>query len=153
MISPAEADALALAAHGNDRTRWGGSFIEHVRRVASEVGEDPDPYAVPAALLHDTVEKGSLDWHDLRSAGVDERLLAVIDALTERDSELLEDYLARCAADPLALRIKRADIADKLTGSAHHAISADDVERMRAHAQRRLDLLDQLAAQISGPPV
>ena len=153
MISHAEADALALAAHGNDRTRWGGSFIEHVRRVASEVGEDPDPYAVPAALLHDTVEKGSLDWHDLRSAGVDERLLAVIDALTERDSELLEDYLARCAADPLALRIKRADITDKLTGSAHHAISADDVERMRDHAQRRLDLLDDLAAQISGPLV
>ena len=79
--------------------------------------------------------------------------MAVIDALTERDSELLEDYLARCAADPLALRIKRADIGDKLTGSAHHAISADDVERMRAHAQRRLDLLDELAAQISGPPV
>ena len=94
MISPAEADALAVAAHGTDRTRWGGSFIEHVRRVASQVGEDPDPYAVPAALLHDTVEKGSLNWHDLRSAGGDDRLLAVVDALTERESEPLEDYLA-----------------------------------------------------------
>jgi (p)ppGpp synthase/HD superfamily hydrolase len=153
MISRAEADALAVAAHGSDRTRWGGSFIEHVRRVASQVGEDPDPYAVPAALLHDTVEKGALDWHDLRSAGVDARLLTVVDALTERDNELLEDYLARCAADPLALRIKRADIADKLTAAAHHAISAEDVARMRTHAQRRLDLLDELATRISGPLV
>ena len=57
MISPAEADALAVAAHGADRTRWGGSFIEHVRRVARQVGEDPGHGIVERADLFDGVRR------------------------------------------------------------------------------------------------
>jgi (p)ppGpp synthase/HD superfamily hydrolase len=116
MLSVAAADELARAAHGNDRTRSGTLFIDHVRAGADRLRDVPDPYAVPAALLHDAVEKTSLSWDDLRSAGADSRLLAVIDALTERDGESIGAYLARCAADPLALRIKRYDLTDKLSG-------------------------------------
>jgi (p)ppGpp synthase/HD superfamily hydrolase len=146
MISVSEADQLAQSAHGCGRTRSGGLFIEHVRRVAAQFAVDPDPYAVPAALLHDTVEKTDLQWRDLIEAGVDDRLLTVVDALTERDGEPLQEYLARCVADPLALRIKRVDISDKLTVASQLALSADAVEEVRARAHRRLDLLETLAA-------
>ena len=69
MITVNEADALAKRAHGNERTRSGSLFIDHVRRVAAGFGEDDDPYAVAAALLHDSVEKGSMGWSDLRGGG------------------------------------------------------------------------------------
>ena len=88
--------------------------------VAAQMREDPDAYAVPAALLHDSVEQGSITWADLRDAGADDRLIELIDALTERIDEQEADYFARCAADPLALRIKRADICDKF-GALHQA--------------------------------
>src|SRR5262245_41048388 len=97
MLSVAAADALARDAHGYDRTRSGTLFIDHVRAVAARFRDDPDPYAVPAALLHDSVEKTSLSWDDLRAAGADSRLLAVVDALTEREGEPVAAYLARCA--------------------------------------------------------
>jgi (p)ppGpp synthase/HD superfamily hydrolase len=140
-----EADALAQRAHGTDRNKSGVLFIDHVRRVATRLRDDPDPYAVPAALLHDTVEKGALDWDDLRAVGADDRLIEVVDALTEREGEPERDYLARAAADPLALRIKRADIKDKLDGSDR--LRREEQRRVvRQRAQRRLDLLEELAS-------
>jgi (p)ppGpp synthase/HD superfamily hydrolase len=146
VITVPEADALAQRAHASERNKSGVLFIDHVRRVAGRVRDDADPDAVPAALLHDTVEKGALDWDDLRAAGADDRLIEVVDALTERDGESERDYLTRAAADPLALRIKRADIQDKLEGS--DGLRSDDQRRvMRKRAQRRLDLLEELAAQ------
>ncbi len=138
------ADLLAQQAHGTERTRAGILFIDHVRRVASSVTDDPDPDAVLAALLHDTVEKGSLSWDDLRAAGAHERLVDVVDALTERDGETLEEYLARCAADPLALRIKRADIGDKLT-LTELDVHPTVLPLLRERALQRLRLLDELA--------
>jgi hypothetical protein len=111
-------------------------FIDHVRAVAARLRDDPDPYAVPAALLHDSIEKTPLSWDDLRAAGADSRLLAIVDALTERDGEPIAAYLARCAPDPLALRIKRYDLTDKLSRPAPRAMSAGEARVLRDHARR-----------------
>ncbi len=140
------ADLLAQRAHGTSRTKTGILFIDHVRRVAARMRTDPDGDAVPAALLHDTVEKGSFEWADLRAAGAGDRLMGVIDALTERPGEPEEHYLARCAADPLALRIKRADIQDKIDANDMSRMTATARHHVETRARRRIDLLNQLAA-------
>src|SRR5262249_55238203 len=58
------------------------------------------------------------------AAGTDERLLELVDALAEREGEPVEEYLARCAADPLALRINRVDVGDKFTvGARAHRVT------------------------------
>jgi hypothetical protein len=112
MVTVDDAHSLATRAHGTDRSRFGVLFIDHVCRVAAPIAIDPDRHAVPSALLHDTVEKGTLQWDDLPAAGAGDRLIAVVDALTEHEGEADSDHVARCAADPLALRIKRVDVAD-----------------------------------------
>src|SRR5436305_207444 len=145
MLSVPDADALAQLAHGDDRNRSGELFIDHVRSVARRMKNDPDPYAVLAALLHDTVEKSSMTWDDLRAAGADDRLVALVDALTERDDEPEEEYLDRAAADPLTLRIKRADITDKLDLDGPTVLSDDARRTMEDRARRRLDLLEEKA--------
>jgi len=144
VLSAAVADELAQRAHGQDVNRSGILFIDHVRRVASRFHGDPDEYAVPAALLHDVVEKGSLAISDLRAAGADERLIAIVDALTERDGEPEVEYLARCAADAVAARIKRADIEDKLQPDAGLALSPEARHALQTRAQQRLALLLQV---------
>jgi len=147
VITVGEADALAKRAHGCDRTRSGSLFIDHVRRVAARFGEDDDRDAVAAALLHDSVEKGWMAWSDLRAAGADERLIEVVDALTQRDGELELQYLDRCVADPLALRIKRVDIADKLDPRSVATLNDHDRNVVHRRAHDRLTLLEELAAQ------
>jgi (p)ppGpp synthase/HD superfamily hydrolase len=62
------------------RNAAGLRFIEHVRRVAAQMHDNPDDRAVVAALLHNTVEKGSLEWDDLRQAGAEDQVIAVVDA-------------------------------------------------------------------------
>jgi (p)ppGpp synthase/HD superfamily hydrolase len=145
------ADAFAQQVHGGDQNRSGVLYIDHVRSVAARVASDPDPYAVTAALLHDTVEKADVAFDDLRAAGADERLIDLVDALTERPGESDESYLARAAADPVSLRIKRADINDKLDPRATSMLSATDRRAIKQRARRRLALLEQIAA--SGPSV
>jgi (p)ppGpp synthase/HD superfamily hydrolase len=147
MMTAAEADALAQRAHGDERNHSGMRYIDHVRRVADRVKDDPDQYAVSAALLHDTVEKAGMSWEDLRAAGADDRLLEVVDALTEREGEAESSYLARAADDPVALRIKRADIEDKLHGPLGESLTEDQRRRAHERARRRLDLLEQLARE------
>jgi (p)ppGpp synthase/HD superfamily hydrolase len=147
VITAAEADALAQRAHGDERNHSGMRYIDHVRRVADRVKSDPDQYAVSAALLHDTVEKGGMSWHDLRAAGADDRLLEVVDALTEREGEPERSYLARAADDAVALRIKRADIEDKLYGPLGESLTEEQRHRAHERARRRLDLLERLARE------
>ena len=79
---------------------------------------------VQAALLHGSVEKGSLVW-PAPAAGADDRLIAIVDALTERDGEPDVEYFARCAADALALRIKRTDVNDKFEVLDHAGLPDD----------------------------
>jgi NADPH:quinone reductase-like Zn-dependent oxidoreductase len=141
-MSIRDADLLAQRAHGDARTKSGVLFIDHVRSVARRMERDPDPYAAPAALLHDSVEKGSISWQDLRDAGADDRLVAIIDALSERDGESEASYLTRAASEPLALRIKRADIADKLDQRILVTLSEPDRLAIQERAQRRLALLE-----------
>jgi (p)ppGpp synthase/HD superfamily hydrolase len=148
MLTVAEACRLARRAHRTDRTSSGGLIIDHVRRVATRMQNDPNRYAVVAAWLHDSVEKGSTSWGDLWDAGADRRLIDVVDALTQRDGESSVAYLARAAADPLALRIKRADIADKLDPSNFGGLSSGRVAGTVARARQRLALLERLSADL-----
>ena len=80
----------------------------------------------------------------------EERRQHLADALTERDGEPEQVYLRRCAADPLALRIKRADITDKLDVAPAPALNNSDAGELEPLAQlagRRWPL----AAQLSTP--
>ena len=74
------------------------------------------------------------------------RLIGLVDALTERAGELEADYLVRCAVDPSALRIKRADITDKLDVVPGSNINNSDVAELKRRARRRLAILNQVAA-------
>lgn len=140
------AEQLAVDAHGDSTMRSGLRFIDHVRRVASHFDHVHDTDAALGALLHDTVEKGTLTFDDLRAAGVHDRVIAIVDDLTERDGEPEREYLARCARHPTSLRIKRVDVADKLL--PHRDVDAATAARVRRNAERRLALLDELAGVV-----
>ncbi len=106
---------FARAAHGGQVGPDGRPFIEHPLRVARAVASGTDdPSVIAAALLHDTVEKGGVNWSDLARAGVDPEVVSAVDALTRRGEEPEEAYLDRCRADPIAYRVKRFDLLDKL---------------------------------------
>jgi hypothetical protein len=144
MITADAADKLASVAHGEARTKLNVRFIDHVRRVASLVADAEDETVTVAALLHDLIEKTETTWDDLVAAGADPELLTTLDALTHRHGESYIEYLRRCAADPTAVRVKAAELADKAHGEAGSDVPSDVLAHERAVAADRLELLRRL---------
>lgn len=111
MENPALSRAILVAARAFDGAtdRQGDPYIAHAIRVMNDVeGEE----AKVVALLHDTLEWGNLTWSELSDMGFSQRVLAAIDAMTDRDGETLSEQISRIRSNPLALRVKIADIRD-----------------------------------------
>ena len=144
LISPEAADSLAARLLGELRSRMGGLQIAHARRIAASVAAIADDRVVAVALLHDVVEKGRISADDLLDITRDARLVDLVEILTRCDGESDEDYLSRCAADPAALLVKRADLADKLMAGDSN-LTPKQAVGLRRQARDRLALLNVLA--------
>jgi hypothetical protein len=144
-ISPQVADSLAARLLGGSRTRMGGLSISHARRVAARVRAKGE-LVFAVALLHDVIEKGRTTAEDLLVATGDARLVELVVILTRDEWESEEEYLSRCAADPIALQVKRADLEDKLVADGSNLSPTLEL-RLRRQAGR-----PTRAAGRAGPP-
>jgi (p)ppGpp synthase/HD superfamily hydrolase len=140
------ADALAARQLGTLRTKLGGLHIEHARRLAAAIDPADEPTVV-AALLHDVLEKTPMTLEEMRGEVGDDRVLDLVEILTQGPDELEDDYLMRCAGHPMALHLKRLDLLDKVTTSDVH-VPAEVAETVRAEALERLALLGRIAGAI-----
>ena len=102
---------IAAEAHAGS-TRWDGQpYITHPAAVA---GALDDPSAIAVAWLHDVVEDTWLTLGDLESFGIPRDVVEAVDAMTRRDGERYTDYIARVRENPIARRVKIADIRHNL---------------------------------------
>lgn len=145
MITPEQAERLAARLLDGHTTRLGGPHIEHARRVAGRVARGGDRVVV-AALLHDVVEKDCISWNEFAAAVDDEEVVRLVDVVTRRDGEDERAFLRRCAQDPVARLIKRADLLDKL-GPQDVEVQIDLGASVRREARERLALLDHFARE------
>ncbi|GAA1604755.1 hypothetical protein GCM10009804_71250 [Kribbella hippodromi] len=102
-------DKLAAAMHSEQVGKSGRRYVNRVRGVASiarENGASEDQ--VMAALLHDSVADGSCTLTQLRDLGVPEPVVEMVDALSHRDGESQDQYLARLADTPDAILVRHA---------------------------------------------
>ncbi|CAL9602142.1 hypothetical protein SUDANB95_05413 [Actinosynnema sp. ALI-1.44] len=137
-----DAVRIARSAHQGQVDKSGKPYIGHPLRVMGAVSGE---HARMAAVLHDVVEDTPVTAADLLAAGCPAHVVATVVALSHLPGEPQEDYLARVAADPVAVAVKRADIADNL--SPHRIDQLDEATRSRLRAKyaRALHLLDTLA--------
>lgn len=133
-----DAIALATTAHAGQVDKSGRPYIDHVLRVAGGV-RSPDERMT--AVLHDVVEDTTLSLDDLQRRGCSDHVVEAIDALTRREGEVAEDYYGRVAANPIALAVKRADLADNSDPSRLAELPGEVAQRLRekyAEANRLL---------------
>lgn len=104
---------IALDAHRGTTDRYGQPYIVHpLRLMLSLPLNDTDGQIV--ALLHDVVEDTAVSLNDLRKRGYPNHILEAVDALTRRDGESYDEFIQRIKPNPLARRVKLADLRDNM---------------------------------------
>jgi hypothetical protein len=131
----ARARDLAHRAHAGQVDKTGRPYIEHVARVAAAVSDDPEAEAV--AWLHDVAE----DQPEYYARIAELMPIPILVAVHLLDRNVAGDYYGRIAANPLALRVKLADIADNADESRLALLdekTADRLRRKYANARKLL---------------
>lgn len=127
------AQTLARRAHASQIDKAGQPYIGHVARVAARVQGDADAEAV--AWLHDVVE--DCPAFSAEVATFPAHIRAAVACLTRRKDLSAEDYYAAIRANPLALKVKLADIADNSDPARLRYLPAEVQQRLAdkyAHA-------------------
>jgi (p)ppGpp synthase/HD superfamily hydrolase len=131
--------SIALTAHNGQTDKHGKIYITHPLRVAGRLNNYSE---ICVAILHDVVEDSDITLDYLRKWGFDEEIIAAVDAISRREDESYKTYLKRCAQNPLALRVKLADLEDN---TDPNRILPESNERYIA-AQRFLEKVQAQAA-------
>ncbi len=110
---PTLEDAISLAtkAHRGRKDKAFAPYILHPLRVMLRM-KTKDERIV--ALLHDVVEDTKYTLKDLGKAGYSQKILRSLDYLTKRDGEEYDQFIKRVKHNPLARKVKIADLKDNL---------------------------------------
>ena len=106
------ARGIAFVAHRGQLDRSGLPYIDHPGRIAERFDPAMEPVAAAAAWLHDVLEDSDLTAQELFEAGVVPAVIDVVQLLTRTPDIAADEYYARIRRDPVARRVKLADIDD-----------------------------------------
>ncbi len=132
--------AIAARAHTGQVDKGGAPYILHPLRVMLRVSE---PRERLVAVLHDVIEDSPVTLEQLRGEGFTEEVLQALAALTKVEGEDYPGFIRRVAQNPLARRVKRADLAENSDLSRIPAPSEEDRRRLEKYRQA-IEYLDSL---------
>jgi (p)ppGpp synthase/HD superfamily hydrolase len=82
------------------------------------------------AVLHDVVEDTSVTVDELRRQGFPDEVLDALSGVTKREGEGYQDFARRAGANPIARRVKIADLEDNMDARRLPMVTEKDAERM-----------------------
>jgi (p)ppGpp synthase/HD superfamily hydrolase len=121
-----DAIILAAGAHRGQADKAGEPYILHPLRVMLQLVDEEGRIA---AALHDVLEDTATTADNLRDWGYGEKVVEALEALTRRDGESYADSIERAVRNPLARRVKLADLADNM--NVHRLPAVGDADRDR----------------------
>ena len=104
-----KAIAIAAEGHAGQVDKAGNPYVLHPLRVMLRLDTNEERIA---GVLHDVVEDCGWSLDDLRVEGFSEPVIRAVEAVTKREGERYDDFVARAAADPIGRRVKLADLED-----------------------------------------
>jgi len=106
------AKGIAFIAHRGQLDRSGAAYVDHPGRVAEQFDPVEEPIEAASAWLHDVLEDTPVTVQELHEAGVLPEIIEVVLLLTRTPEVSPDEYYAGIRRNPVALRVKLADIDD-----------------------------------------
>jgi len=132
-----KAIAIAVEAHRGEKDKFGEPYILHPLRVMGRVGSEAEKIV---AFLHDVVEDTEWTFADLKREGFGHDVLQALDCVTRRKGEAYGNFVKRSASNPVARRVKLADLEDNMDVRRMRNVTPKDAKRLTKYlsAWRRL---------------
>ena len=118
---------ITVKAHAGQTDKVGEPYILHPLRVMMKMTGETERMA---AILHDVIEDSPLTLAELAQEGFQPEVIEAVDSLTRRKNEDYEDYVERASKNPLARKVKLADLEDNMNFRRQHGLVEQDKERM-----------------------
>ena len=127
-----KAIGIAVSAHRGQKDRYGAPYIRHPLRVMQRLST-PDQQIV--GVLHDVVEDTDWTFERLAEEGFPESLLEALKAVTKKKGEDYDDFVKRSAANPVARRVKLADLEDNMDLRRTGEVTEKDLPRLQKYVK------------------
>ncbi len=133
-----DAIRLAVEVHQGQKDKAGSPYILHPLRAMLSMATETE---MIVAVLHDVVEDGGITIDDLRKAGFSEEITDAIDCLTRRDGEEYDELIDRVKSNPLAVKVKIADLRDNSNLGRIAEPKENDYKRLEKYRQALAELV------------
>ena len=127
-----KAIAIAVEAHRGQRDRTGAPYILHPMRVMAGVDTDVEKMV---AFLHDVVEDTDWTFEKLAQEGFPAEVIEALKCVTKKEGEAYEDFVKRSAGNPIACRVKLADLEHNMDARRLTNVTEKDVERLKKYVR------------------
>ena len=134
---------IAREAHAGQVDKAGEDYFNHPKRVADNFYEDDD---IIVALLHDVIEDTEITLEQLKEEGFNDAVLAALDAITKREGESYDQFIERVKDNPIALKVKLADLRDNMDILRLPELTEKDLQRI-AKYHKAYKYLEQFAGE------
>jgi (p)ppGpp synthase/HD superfamily hydrolase len=134
---------IATNAHAGQFDRGGAPYILHPLKVMHYLKSD-DEELMCMALGHDVIEDTAVTYQDLRSAGISERVIAGIRALTKQPGQTYEEYKTGVFASEDAMRVKLADLRHNTDIRRLKGVTEKDIARMAKYHMFYMEIKSRL---------
>ena len=140
LYTPLTKKALALCfeAHKEQRDKSGLPYVFHPFHLAEQMD---DERSAVTALLHDVVEDTPYTFADLAAMGYPREVLDALRLLTHDDAVPYLEYVAKIKADPIARKVKLADLRHNSDITRLEHVDARTLARIEKYRQA-IELLE-----------
>lgn len=129
---------VATKAHEGQKDKAGVDYINHPKTVASMVDTDAEK---AVAFLHDVVEDTDITLADLKQMGFSEEIVDAVSCITKNRSETYDGYISRVLKNPIALKVKIADMTHNSDISRIQEPTEEDLKRCKKYKEKINTLL------------
>lgn len=128
---------ISFDAHKNQVDKGGMPYVYHPFHLAEQLD---DELSTCVALLHDVVEDTDITLDELKSNGFPDEVIEALSLMTHRDNVPYLDYVRAMKDNPIARKVKLADLAHNSDLTRLDKVDDKAIERINKYKQAVLIL-------------
>lgn len=117
-------------SHKSKVDKSGMPYVFHPWHVAEGMTNETETVV---ALLHDVVEDTDMSFDDIKRLGFDDNVIEALKLLTHDKSVSYEDYIKKIGSNPIATKVKVADLMHNLDDSRLNSLTFKDLNRLEKY--------------------